>query len=111
MKNSKWSVSLMEANFILYVVGTNSQYIMNITQANSQNYEKRLSASSRIVFRDGTSQHSNEQSCSIKAAKFFSNSEVFSLSKMNLFHEVTRINGNNCSVNDTPTAARVLEIT
>jgi hypothetical protein len=57
------------------------------------------------VLRDGISQHSNEQAYSIKAAKFFSNLTDLSLSKMNLFHEVTSINGNKCSVNNIPTAA------
>jgi hypothetical protein len=57
------------------------------------------------VLTDGISQHSNEQACSIKTAKFFSNSTDLSLLEMNLFHEVTSINGNKCSVNDIPTAA------
>jgi hypothetical protein len=52
----------------------------------------------------GFHKHSNDHSCSIQAAKFFSNSEVIILSKVNLFHEV--INGNNRRVNDIPTAAR-----
>jgi len=41
----------MEANYALCAAGTNSQYIMHINQANSQNCEKQLLASSCLSVR------------------------------------------------------------